>query len=361
MWNIKKKDLFLVICLTCSIVIFFTLVQSCTKKRKIVRTDFEFVRAEKYFLPPTEETVAILYGPDANGCDVCPDSLYYYYNVCYMLALFGDKKEAERIIGKELKPARLVKGREWLEKITDAYKIAIEDDQEKSVEKRDYSFNPNIVFITQDKGYIRGLNFRDKVVYDECMESALLKDYFEELGFIPHIRPSRADKYFVPPKDKTVAIFLFSSEYYMSRPVAIFGDKKVGEKLLYGDKKFLFGESHEPERVFEGRKWLEKIMDAYEVVLKQAKEDKKEKVYQRNGSIVFLTRDEGYIRGFDVGEDTIYDDVAESNLLKTYFDKLGITRKLLGGRSPMKAGKFKFVFPPAEYYVPSAGEPNKED
>jgi hypothetical protein len=229
------------------------------------------------------------------------------------------------------------------------------------------------------------------------MKSALLRKYFEEIGLIS-IRPHKADKYFIPPKDKTVAIFLYPEYYHtVRRPVALFGDSELGEKLLYGHRKlwekfglelecadrnvvdrfvdkFIFSKSLEPKKVFKGRKWLEKIIDAYEVALKQAKEENKEKVYQRSGSIVFLTTDEGYIRGFDVGEDTIYDDVTESDLLKEYFDELGLTKKLLGGRQLISRPKrnklgfcvseydapqptrYKLVLNTGEYYAPQAGE-----
>jgi hypothetical protein len=351
MWNAKKNKMFLAVCL----ISFIMITPSCTNGEKTVRADFEFVKADKYFVPPADETIAILFCPDTDDCHVYPKT---YNNIYYIHGLFGDKKEAERIIGKKLKACKLVKGRDWLEKIVNEYNTALKNAEEEGFERHSYRFSPNIVFITQNKGYMRGLKLRDKVAYEKYMESVLLKEYFEELGFIQHIEPYQADKYFVPPKDKTVAIFLYADSYcFGRRPLAIFGDKKLGEKLLYGDKKLFFSKGIEPEKVFKGREWLEKIIDAYEVALKQAKEDKKEKVYQRSGSIVFLTKDEGYIRGIDVGEDTIYDDVAESNLLKTYFDELGLTKELLKGGSPVpKPKKFKLAVPSYEYYIPPAGE-----
>lgn len=337
----KERYLLLAAGLAC-----FMLMQSCAKREKQAKASFEFVQADKYFVPPADETVAILLYPvgDINDCNVCP-----------VEALFGDKKESERITGKKFKPWTLVKGREWLEKIMYGYKIALKEAEEKNFERR--GIMGKIVFITRNKGYIRGINmnFDENVAYDNYMESALLRDYFKELGFVP-IRPHQADKYFVPPKDETVAILLYSDNqgFYVRPPVALFGDKKQAERILYGNKKlveklvygdrslverlerFVLGDNLEPKKIFEGRVWLEKIMDAYEIALKEAKENKKEKIYYRKGIIVFVTPNEVYTRGIDVSEDTIYDDVTESNLLKAYIDELGLTKELLAGE-PNKA------------------------
>ena len=317
------------------------MIQSCAKREVPPRTNFEFVKADKYFVPPANETVAILLYPygDINNC-----------NVCLVEALFGDKKEAERITDKRFKPWTLVKGREWLEKIANSYKIALKEAEEKNFEQQGI-MKGKIVFVTRNKGYVRGINLDNITAYDNYVESAIPGEYFKDLGFISII-PHRADKYFVPPKDETVAILLYSNNqgFYVRPPVALFGDKKQAQKILYGNKKlienlvfggsglmnriewFFFGDNLEPKKVFEGRVWLEKIMDAYEVVLKQAKEDKKEMIDKNRGIIVFVTPNEAYTRGIDVGENTIYDDVTESNLLKTYFDELGLTKKLLEGR-----------------------------
>jgi hypothetical protein len=327
---------------------------------------FEFVWVDKYFAPPSNKTIAILYRPVADDCNICP-----YNFACSMWALFGDREEAEKIIGKILEPVKLVEGRMWLEKIMNEYQIVLKDAEEINLELHSYGLKPHIVFITRNKGYIRDLRLDDvnNLVYDNYMESALLRKYFKEIGLIS-IRPHKADKYFIPPKDKTVSIFLYPGDWRYSRPVALFGDRELGEKFLYGDKKireeyryygrdmvdkfldkFIF-RSLEPKKVFEGREWLENIMDAYEVALKQAKKDKNERIYQSSGSIVFLTQDEGYIRGIDVGKNIIGDDDIESEQLKKYFDELGLTKELLG----KKPSKKLEIVPADNYFVPPADE-----
>lgn len=331
----RKTHLILAVCL---IALCCTFMQSCAKREKPPRASFEFVKASRYFAPPADETVAILLYPvgDINDC-----------NVCNVEALFGDKREAERITGKKFKPWTLVKGREWLEKIMYGYKIALKEAEERNFERG--GVMGEIVFITRNKGYIRGINvnFDEDVAYDNYMESALLKDYFKELGFAP-IKPHKADKYFVPPKDETVAILVYSDSqgFYIRPPLALFGDKKQAQEILYGNKKlveklvygdggfverlgrFVLGDNLEPKKVFKGRVWLEKIIDAYKIALERAKEDKKEKTHYHKGIIVFVTTNDAYTRGIAVGDDTIYDDVTESNLIKAYFDELGLTKEL---------------------------------
>ncbi|MDD5327752.1 MAG: hypothetical protein PHY02_08075 [Phycisphaerae bacterium] len=353
MRNTKGTYLFWAICLTC-----FILMQSDTKGEKQTEPDFGFVKADKYFVPSANETIAILFEPipiiGDNDCNICSDD---YNNICYMLALFGDKKNAEKIIGRKLEPMKLIEGRGWLEKIIDEYDIALTEAEEKGLDKQ-YGIMSKIVFITRNKGYIRNVTFKDSddVFYDEYMKSNVLRDYFETLGFIP-IEPHQAEEYVIPPKDETVAILLYR---YQSRqrgpciPVAIFGDKKLAEKLLYGDKEmmekilyvdrngpekgldgFVPGETLEPKKVFEGREWLERIMDAYEVALEEIKEMEKKEIkgYKHgalhDGSIVFVTQNAAYTREIKVGESAIRDDDMDSEQLKEYFDELGLTEELL--------------------------------
>jgi hypothetical protein len=335
---------------------------------------FEVIQADKYFVPPADETIAILlYLYGGRDCNICPEDC----NACPLIAIIGDKIDTEKIIGKELEPFKLIKGRDWLEKIMNGYSIAL-----KEAEEKDF-WSPNdakIIFITRNKGYIRNLSFKEEAgtVYDEYMESKLLGDYFKELGFIP-IMPQQADEYFIPSKDDTVAILLYRYQGSLrgpSPPVALFGDKKQAEKLLYGDKELVekmlnFGrqmmeeESEgfvpvsnlEPKRVFEGREWLEKIMDAYEIALKKAEEQERKEIrgYRstiHDGSIVFVTRNEAYTREIKVGESDIRDDDMDSEQLKAYFDELGLTGELLEGKTPEK---FEFVLA-GDYFVPLANE-----
>jgi hypothetical protein len=151
--------------------------------------------------------------------------------------------------------------------------------------------------------------------------------------------PTYKRGYFVPSKEQTAAILVFSKRKYDSTksfsahdsrlawpPVALFGDKKEAEKLL--------GRSFEPKMVFEGREWLEKIINEYEVALKDAEETH----YRRNDSstlkgwIVFLTQDEFYDKGIGIDNDMVIGEyIKGSKPLKAYFDELGLTKELLAG------------------------------
>lgn len=140
--------------------------------------------------------------------------------------------------------------------------------------------------------------------------------------------------YFIPPKEQTIAILLFFEQKHENGhdsmliwpPIALFGDKKEAEKLL--------GRSFEPKMVFEGRDWLEKIIDAFGIALKEAKEAN----YVRNDSaalkewIVFLTQDEFYWKGIGIDDGMVISEyIKGSKELKKYFDELGITKELMAG------------------------------
>jgi hypothetical protein len=185
-----------------------------------------------------------------------------------------------------------------------------------------------------------------------------------ELGkfLAKHCFPDIEYKYSFPSKEQVVAILLYPPKF--SPPLAIFGDKKLAEELLFktespddpngiqgigGLYKFTrlrkFGvetkiEGREiiidnelkPKMVFEGRDWLEKVMDAYEVAFKKAEE--KEKYYPGgpdpfNARIVFMTRDKDYWKEIGIDENMVYDDYIKSEQLEKYFDELGLTRELL--------------------------------
>jgi len=183
-----------------------------------------------------------------------------------------------------------------------------------------------------------------------------------------YCRPDLEYKYDLPPKEQVVAVLLYPPK--QSPPLAIFGDKKLAEKLLFetnfsdnpngirglGElykltrlcrfgvetsiegKEIVTGNELKPRKIFRGRDWLEKIMDAYEAALKEAKE--KEKYYPGmpdsfDARIVFMTQDRDCWKEIGIDENTVYDDYIESEQLKAYFDELGLTKELLA-KKPSK-------------------------
>jgi hypothetical protein len=169
-------------------------------------------------------------------------------------------------------------------------------------------------------------------------------------------------KYDLPPKEQVVAVLLYPPKY--SPPLAIFGDKKLAERLLFETKflddpngiqglgelvkftrlrkfgvetriegkEIIIGSELKTKRMFEGRDWLEKIMDAYEIALKEAKE--KEKYYPGipesfNARLVFMTQDGDCWKQIGIDENAVFDDYIKSQRLKEYFDELGLTKELL--------------------------------
>jgi len=168
--------------------------------------------------------------------------------------------------------------------------------------------------------------------------------------------------YVIPSKDQMVAILLYPPR--ISPPLALFGDKKLAEELLFEPQimdepnlpegvadlhKFMqlnrFGvktkreagewitsKELKPAKIFEGRVWLEKIVNAYEIALKEAREREEyfpAKVDNPVGRIVFMTRDEFYWKRFGIGDNVVYDDYIKSGQLKKFFDELGLTKELL--------------------------------
>jgi hypothetical protein len=189
-----------------------------------------------------------------------------------------------------------------------------------------------------------------------------------ELGrlFTKCCRPDLEYKYELPPKEKVVAVLLYLPKY--SPPLALFGDKLLAEKVVFEtkfpdnggngelvrlmrlrkfgmeinveDKEIIIGKSFEPKRVFEGRDWLEKIMDAYEDALKEAKE--KGKYYPCrpdpfNARIVFMTEERDCWKELGIDANSVFDDYVKSEQLKEYFDELGLTKELLAGAKPSTA------------------------
>jgi hypothetical protein len=168
-------------------------------------------------------------------------------------------------------------------------------------------------------------------VYGVGWKSNELGEYLKRCGL-------RHTRYFVPPKEKTIAILLFppvprGSALLDSPLVALFGDKKIAEDLLYGDKNGsgnISGDSFKPKIVFEDRDQLEKIIDAYDIAFKEAeKKQFRSKGCSFNGFIVFITPDEFYWKVIGIGDKYICGDYMISEQLKAYFDELGLTSELL--------------------------------
>jgi hypothetical protein len=160
----------------------------------------------------------------------------------------------------------------------------------------------------------------------------------QELGgfFVKYCMPADKRGHFVIPEEHPVAILIFSDRnrdeissndsLIVWPPVVLFGDKKEAEKLL--------NRSFEPKITFEGHEWLDKILAAYEIALKDAKEKhyRSDDIYAFKGWIVFLTQDEFYWGGIGIDERTVFGSyIIESKQLKEYFDEIGLTKELLAG------------------------------
>jgi len=215
-----------------------------------------------------------------------------------------------------------------------------------------------MVIITDKHKFIIPVECGSKAVYGWDWTSKELRKKLWEWGY-----DHKVYKYDLPSAEQVVAILLYPPK--LSLPLAFFGDKKLAEKLLFEPQirdepngikgianlyKFArlreFGfESNsnklESKKIFEGRDWLDKIMDVYEVALEQAIE--REKYFPMEldsavGRIVFITQDGFYWKGIGISENTVYDDYIKSEQLKAYFDELGLTKELLAGE-PNKAHK----------------------
>jgi hypothetical protein len=323
MWNVKSIYLFLAVCLA-----FFTVTPDCAKKGgKKEKTNFEFVWADKYFVPPADETVAIL-------LHKWPTKKEDFNSP---LALFGNKEQTEKIMGRQFEPEKLFRDRNLLKKITDAYRDALKEAEEEHFEGRGGDSCGMMRFITPTKGYFRAVGIDEDTVHDYYMESEQLKKYFDELGLTNELAPAfrliEASNYRLPSTDKVVAILLYPQYLGQGRDdlAALIGDKKLAEKLI--------GKPFKPKKLIEEQSWLIKITDAYKTALNEAKEKNfYHKGYKRTfGRIIFVTDKNGYDKSIGIDANIVYDKYMESKILKKYFDELGITDEM--GRS-----KFKFDF-----------------
>ena len=303
-----------------------------------------FNDSRKYSTPPADETVAILFYP-----------LFQKRDVNTPIALIGDKEQAERITGWTLKPKKIIEGRDWVKRIVDEYSMVLHQSKEKGFYEGGLDADWSIYFVTSTDWpkdhHVRNVAINEdaNIVWDNYMKSRLLKKYFDELGLTPILLENRRQfrfapigKYRVPPTDKTVAILLYqpyvSSLHdrgynHLEHPIALFGDKELAAKLMATT-----GRSLELNKVFEGRDWLVKIMDAYRTALKEAEEKnfRRNLAFKDKADIIFLTAHKGYMKGIFVDANTVCDGYMESELLKTYFDELGLTKELLAAE-PNKA------------------------
>ncbi|MBN2019511.1 MAG: hypothetical protein JW749_04730 [Sedimentisphaerales bacterium] len=161
-------------------------------------------------------------------------------------------------------------------------------------------------------------------VYGDNWVSHELGEYLRKCGL-------QTTRYFVPPKEQTISIAIFSSRIHREDflldwpPVALFGDKKRTKEL--------FGKLLEPKMVFEGRDWLEKIVDEYEIAFREAEEKKfQSKNCKFYGWIIFVTQDWFYWKNIYLDANAVLGDYMASEQLKAYFDELGITKELLTGK-----------------------------
>jgi len=172
-------------------------------------------------------------------------------------------------------------------------------------------------------------------------------------------------QYEFPAREQVVSVLLYSLR--ASPPLALFGDKILTEEIIFNPQakeepnglkgvaglhkaarlgkfgieikkekgKSIDVNEIKPNKLYEGPEWLEKIMIAYEVALKQA--EQREKYFPMKLDtpvirIVFMTRDKDYWKEFGIDANTVYDDYIKSEQLKQYFDELGLTQELLAAK-----------------------------
>jgi hypothetical protein len=178
-------------------------------------------------------------------------------------------------------------------------------------------------------------------------------------------------QYDLPSSDQIVAIILYTRPHFTPPPLALFGDKKQAEELIFNPqikeepdgikgivdlyklvrlikfgieinkegKKYISSKELKIDKLYEGREWLDKIMDAYNVAVKEANERENYfpmKLDNPVGRIVFMTRDKDYWKEISIDTNTVYDDYIKSEQLKAYFDELGLTEELLGSKTKDK-------------------------
>jgi hypothetical protein len=146
-----------------------------------------------FFVLPEERPAAILIFPMRNlDEDNSYDSLLTWPPV----VLFGDKKEAEKLLARSFEPKMTFEGGEWIDKIIDVYRIALKNAEEKRSRRKDVNaFEGWIVFLTPDEFYWGGIDVDENAVYgDYIIESKQLKAYFDELGLTKELLAGEPNK-----------------------------------------------------------------------------------------------------------------------------------------------------------------------
>jgi hypothetical protein len=219
--------------------------------------------------------------------------------------------------------------------------------------------------VTEKHKFIIPAEGGEKAIYGLDWTSKELRKKLWEWGW-----DRKVYKYDLPSKGQVVAILLYPLK--KSPPLALFGDRKLAEKLVFepnvrDDPNGIIGLSSlyktgrmlkfgfefkkeegkwitisnelEPKKIFEGRDWLEKIMDAYEAALKEAEEREKYFPMEMDnyvGRIIFMTQEKDYWKKISFDANTVFDDYIKSEQIKTYFDELGLTKELLAGNQQIK-------------------------
>jgi hypothetical protein len=144
-----------------------------------------------YALPPKEQTVAIAIFSDRHPKNR-RDSMLVWPPV----ALFGDKNEAEKLLGRSFEPKMIFERRAWLEKIVDEYEIAMMDAEEKHYREEDVSpIKGCIVFLTREEFYWKEIGIDGSPVFGEYItESKQIKKYFDELGLTKELLVGEPNK-----------------------------------------------------------------------------------------------------------------------------------------------------------------------
>jgi hypothetical protein len=168
-----------------------------------------------------------------------------------------------------------------------------------------------MLIVTKKGKYIVSASIYNSSIYSRTWKSEELKCGLIEGAHI------------IPPKEQIVSIVIFpysqnprNSRLLDFNPVALFGDKKMTEKL--------FGRPLEPKMIFEGRDELEKIVDEYNTALRGKKQPTSDEY-----CLIFATQDWFYWKLICLDANTVYDGYMISESLKAYFDELGLTKRLL--------------------------------
>jgi hypothetical protein len=221
--------------------------------------------------------------------------------------------------------------------------------------------NGRIKIITNKHKFFMPAEWDNKRVYSYWWKSRELRKQLWKWGF-PDINGLDEEyNYSLPQKEETIAILLYPGKIG-NPPLVLFGDKGLAEQFVFGDNfvnqiasdklhelaamralgikreknngETTFDKHFDAQKIIPGREWIDKIMYAYEISLKEI--EKKEKYFPEdmdsfNNRILFITKERVYWKGISIDANSVYDDYIRSERLKAYFDELGITKELLEG------------------------------